>query len=107
MEERRQEPRQPFSLAATVRVDETELRAKSLDLSSAGLSLKAYWSLPPGTLCRVELQCQGSGQPPSVIRAQVQVLHSAAVEGGFRVGMKFQQMDEASQALLSELLAQG
>lgn len=90
-----------MAISAFVKVEDVQLHAKTLDLSSSGLSVLMFRSLPPGTSCEIELRWM-SNRHSEFIQARATVLHaSLAAEGGFRVGMRFDHMDQESRAMLS------
>ena len=103
MDERRRLPRANLMLSVFVSVQGIQLHASTLDLSADGMSVLMFRSLPPGTQCEVELRWKTNGQFDFVY-ANATVLHSTpAPEGGFRMGLAFQGLDERSRVMVSVL----
>jgi c-di-GMP-binding flagellar brake protein YcgR len=105
MDERRRSPRTALSISAFVAVDGIHLHAKTLDVSSTGLGVRMFRGLPAGTTCEIELRWMDNRGTPKSSHARTTVVHSVlTVEGGYRVGMRFEDMDSESRTLLSGVL---
>jgi c-di-GMP-binding flagellar brake protein YcgR len=104
MDERRHQPRTGLQVSVVVRVEESELLGKTIDLSSGGINVQMFRNLPPGTPCTVAIRNRQRGHP-QVFEAQAKVVHATlSPDGGFRIGMMFTEIDPSSRELLSTLL---
>jgi len=103
--DRRESPRKVLRVRARVGLpDETMVDARTVDLSSGGLSLTSSLQLKPDQECFVELELGAFGiesTPPIRTRVCYCVPFRAS---DFRTGVQFLQIDAAIAALIAAAL---
>ncbi len=107
-DERRQEPRKTLRTPATVRVAGQALQVRTLDVSVSGVAIVAAVNPPAGMRLELEFLLPGrKGVVP--VRARGQVMHSVlcGAENGFRVGVTFTELDDASRRAIEAYVRGG
>jgi hypothetical protein len=103
--ERRHDARRSIALRAKVTVmGRSVLPGHTVDLSLQGASLTLPFPLSNGQACAIDLELEACGITGEYhIVAQVRYC-VAAVNSRFRIGVSFENLDEATTALITSLL---
>ena len=105
--DRRGQQRHAFHADATVVLaDGRQQLVQTLDIGKGGAAIVADFNPAAGStlMFRVRLPARGKGSVPFESVAQVVSSILAGHEGGFRVGLQFPPLNEASLAALKGLL---
>jgi hypothetical protein len=106
--ERRGEDRHPYRTQVLLQLpDGQQVVGQSLDIGKGGMGIVTDLNPPTGFVLRVRLMVPAPGSRGSVMfNARTTVANSvlAGREGGFRVGLQFDPLDDASKAALNGIL---
>ena len=81
------------------------LKARTFDLSMAGMSVTTDSPVPAGQRCQIAFEALSGGKPLK-INVTGRVVHcSLSGTEGFRVGFHFEQNDEATAKAIRQLLS--
>lgn len=81
------------------------LRGRTIDMSQGGLSLRVPGQLPVGQACKLFLDLPVNGKFAR-LNADARVVYSIlSGTDGFRTGLQFANVDEATGQLLAELMS--
>jgi hypothetical protein len=101
---RRRNVRKTMRIKALVLLpDDQLLEAHTVDVSLGGACLSVPTPLVVGEECRMQMEFSACGVTRSVLLVS-EVCYRTPLEEGFRVGVRFVQLDSDTAAFLTELL---
>ena len=103
-ENRRRSVRKSVSFKALVLLpDDQLLETHTIDLSLGGACLSVPTPLVIGEECRMQLEFSACGETRSVLLIS-EVCYRTRIDNGFRVGVRFVQLDTETSTFISMLL---
>lgn len=105
--DRRRQPRVSFSVCAEAEHSLVQVTGAAQDLSRSGLAFVAAAPLTTGTAVQVEIQIPAPEGAGSAIAVHGEVTSAVALaEGGYRIGVRFLELDGGAEAELDAYLAE-
>ena len=105
--ERRRAFRKMIRTRVTITQGENQFTAQSFDLSSGGIGLILPINPPYGLMLSLRFVVPKKPRGTALVEAAGKVVHSifSADEGGFKVGVNFTSLNDASKAALIGFLS--
>ena len=105
--DRRSADRHPLRTEVWVQLaDGRQGMAQSLDVGAGGMALVSDFNPPPGSALTARLRLPAKAMGGTVFEARATVANSVfcGAEAGFRVGLKFETLDDRHAATLKSFL---
>ena len=107
LDDRREAPRRVLRRPASMVLPGNQLvQARALDISRSGMAIVAPANPPVGMACGLRIALPARDGTPQEIEPRVKVIQSlwSAIDNGFKVGLRFQELSPELQRLIREFV---